>query len=63
MQEKGSKEREQLAFLPFLYAPEELEAYGKFSEARRELLQKYPYFITKVLWVFDLKTKKWVRST
>jgi len=63
MQEKGSKEREQLAFLPFLYAPEEVEAYGKFSEARRELLQKYPYFITKVLWVFDLKTKKWVRST
>jgi Fe-S-cluster containining protein len=63
MQEKGSKEREQLAFLPFLYASEELEAYRKFSEARRELLQKYPYFITKVLWVFDLKTKKWVRST
>jgi len=62
MQEKGSKEREQLAFLPFLYAPEELEAYKKFREARRKLLQKYPFSTAKVLWVFDLKTKKWVRS-
>ncbi len=63
MEEKGARERMQLAFSPFLYAPEELEAYGKFKEARRKLLQKYPYFTTKVLWVFDLKTKKWVRST
>jgi Fe-S-cluster containining protein len=63
MEEKGAKEREQLILLPFLYAPEELEAYKKFKEARRKLLQEYPYFITKVLWVFDLKTKKWVRST
>jgi Fe-S-cluster containining protein len=62
MEEKGAKEREQLVFSPFLYAPKEWEAYGKFKEVRRKLLQKkYPLFITKVLWIFDLKTKKWVR--
>jgi hypothetical protein len=63
MQEKGPKEREQLVFPPFLYAPEEIEAYKKFKEARRKLFQEYPYFVTRVLWVFDLETKKWVRST